>query len=556
MYQEAGEVGLHHYSLPWQGDVAAEMYERFGMKFDVMCESSGVMADAIKAGAELLNPVRSSKTSARQIASLVDPIYVTTAAEEIKKLASRFAGQPFLFAYCGKDEPSIAIPEGPMSGWGPFGRQCAKEVLEDYGFGRYAVPVPGDHAFIRDDANHPFRWIAFNRWMAVKYADSKKTISTALKSVDQKARYIPCDFWFMSGFQPYDFALMGKYGDILECDPYGSSAERVRGRGLYNHGFGAKFLSDISGKPVRVIVQAFDYAGYEMTPENLLDWVSQAIRCGASHISYYQMDNPRFTDPERWKTMLHISKTLTGMNAVKLPTDPEVAILYSADSHRAEGPSTKGNQVYSAYSLLGERVGSWFDLVDDDSLARGEKSLAKYRAVYIPLGTYQRESVVQQIDKFVKDGGTVISGDPTVFSWDIDGSDLSSWRERIFGTKVIGQKPRDSVLIRKSDWTEGISGSLPIYRPVGRDGWPEDNGCMIEKARDVRVIGTFPDGSPAVTVAKYGKGQAIYFAANPFVPECLFEGDRWDGLFRAFQTHLGAKTGRPIWHFRLPEPEG
>jgi len=348
---------------------------------------------------------------------------------------------------------------------------------------------------------------------------------------------------------------MGKYGDILECDPYGSSAERVRGRGLYNHGFGAKFLSDISGKPVRIIVQAFDYAGYQMTPEDLLDWVSQAIRCGASHISYYQMDNPRFTDPERWRIMLHISKTLAGMNAVNLPNDPEVAILYSADSHRAQGPSTKANEIYTAYSLLGERVGAWFDFVDDDSLDRGEKSLAKYRAVYIPLGTYQRESVVRQVERFVKDGGTVISGDPTVFSRDIDGSDLSGRRERIFGVKVIGQKQRDSIIVRKSEWTEGVSGSLQIYRPVGRDGWYEDNGCMIEVARmDVRVIGTFADGSPAITVAKYGKGQAAYFAANPFVPECLFQGDRWDGLFRAFQKHLGAKTDRPIWHFRLPDP--
>jgi hypothetical protein len=291
-----------------------------------------------------------------------------------------------------------------------------------------------------------------------------------------------------------------------------------------------------------------------MTSEDLLEWVSQSLRAGAAHISYYQMDNPRFTHPDRWKMMLHISKVITRMNALKLPDDPEVAILYSADSHRSRGPSTRASELYTAYSLLGERVGSWFEFVDDDSLGRGEKSLAEYRAVYIPLGTYQRESVVRQIEQFVQDGGIVISGDPTVFSWDIDGSDLSSCRERIFGVKVIGQKPRDSVLVRKSSWTEGVSGSLPIYRPVGRDGWPEDKGCMIEKVRDIQVIGTFADGSPAITVSKYGKGQAIYFAANPFVPDCLFEGDRWDELFRAFQTRLGAQIDRPIWRFRLPAP--
>jgi len=52
----------------------------------------------------------------------------------------------------------------------------------------------------------------------------------------------------------------------MECDPYASSAERERGRGVFNHGFGAKFMSDLTGKPVRIVAQAFDYAGYQMTP--------------------------------------------------------------------------------------------------------------------------------------------------------------------------------------------------------------------------------------------------------------------------------------------------
>jgi len=557
MYREAGELGMHHYSLPWQGAAADEMHQRFGMKFDVNCESSGVRANAIKAGAEVLNPIRSSTTSAARSVSLVDPVYVRTAVDELKKHATRFLGKPYVFAYVGKDEPSIAIPEGPVAEWGPFGTRCAAEVLRDYGFGKYAIPAPDDPEYLRDEANRPFRWIAFSRWMAARYVASKRLMCEALKSVDPNARYNPCDYWFMTGFVPYDFALMGRYSDIVECDPYASSAERMKGRGLYNHGFGPKFLRDITGRPVRSIVQAFDYAGYDMTPDDLLEWVSQSLRAGASHISYYQMDNPRFTHPDRWKMMMHISKLLTGMNALKCPDDAETAILYSADSHRSQGPSTKANEIYTAYSLLGERVGSWFDFVDDDSLDRGEKSLSKYRTVYIPLGTYQRESVVRRIGKFVKDGGTVISGDPSIFSWDIDGTDLSSWRERIFGVRTVSPKTRRAMVLRKSEWTDGLPAgqTLPVYRPVGRDGWLEENGWSIELARPgVRVLATFPDGSPAITVSKYGKGQAVYFAANPFVPECLFDGDRWDGLFRAFQTHLNAKVDRPIWRFKLPPP--
>lgn len=557
MFREAGAVGLGYYSLPGYGDRADDLYRRFGVTFDVACEWSNVTADAIKAGAEVLNPIAVSTTSAKSVCSLIDPIYTSTAAEVLKRNAERFKGQPFVFVYVGDDEPSIRMPDGPISGWGPFGKQCAEEVKRDYGFGRYAIPAPQDPGYLSDDKNRPFRWIAFNRWMADKWASARKTLYDTLKSVDPDVRYNPCDYWFMTGFTPFDFAAMAKCSDLVECDPYASSAERIPGRGLYNHSFGPKLLSDLTGKPVRSIVQAFDYAGYEMTPKDLREWVSQSLRGGASHISYYQMDNPRFNDHDRWAMMLHLSKVVTTMNAIERPIDAEVAILYSSDSHRAEGASTKANEVYTAHSILGERVGSWFDFVDDESLIRGQKSLSKYRAVYIPLGTYQRESVVRRIEAFVRGGGTVICGDPSVFSWDIDGRDLSKSRERIFGVRTIRAVDRVSMVLRNDGGIPGmkVGETLPVYRPVGRDGWTEDNGWLVEISRPgVEVLATFADGSPAITMTRYGKGRAIYFAANPFVPECLIGDGRWDAFFRALQEHLGAKTDRPIWRFKLPAP--
>jgi hypothetical protein len=555
--QEAGEVGMMYYWLPGHAEEAEEAYPKYGVKFEVNCESSAVRGDAIKRGAEILNPIASSTTSVDKVVSLVDPVYIESEVNTMKTCAERFKGKPYVFAYLGRDEPSVAIPEGPTSSWGPFGKKCAGEVLSQYGFGKYAMPAPADTEYLADEKNQPFRWIAYNRWMAEKYAESKKPVYEALKTIEPNAKYSPCDYWFMSGFIPFDFVQMARYSDIVECDPYASSGERALGRGLYNHGFGPKFLSDIMGKPIRSIVQAFDYAGYEMTPEDLLEWVSQSMRAGATHISYYQMDNPRYNDPDRWKMMIYISKVITGMKALKLPTDPEVAILYSSDTHRSGGISTKASELYTAYSLLGERAGSWFTFVDDESLERGDKSLSKYRALYIPLGTYQRESVVRKIEEFVKNGGTVICGDPTVFSWDINGSDLSAYRERIFGVRTFGPKSCDSMIVGTSPWTGSCAGmKLPVFRPVVRGGWSDDNGWSVKLAKPgVRVLAKFADGAPAVTSVKYGKGEAIYFAANPFVPECLVEGDGWNRLFRALQEHIGAKTDRPIWRFKLPAPK-
>lgn len=557
MYKESGEVGLGYYNLPWQGDIAQDIYDRFGVTFDSMCESSATMANAIQAGAELLNPTASKKTSARAVCSLIDPAYVQTAVDELKKHAERFKGAPYVFVYGGKDEPSIPMPEGPIASWGPVWKRFAAEMKHAFGGDICDMPARDDPGYISDETNRPFRWIAYNRWMAYQYAESKKAMYEALKSVDPSAWYNPCDYWFMTGFTPFDFEKMAQYGDIVECDPYASSAERIPGRGLYNHGFGPKLLSDLTGKPVRSIVQAFDYAGYEMTPEDLREWVSQSLRAGASHISYYQMDNPRFTDPERWRMMIHLSRVITTMNEIERPKDADTAILYSSVSHRAEGASTKANEIYTAHSILGERVGSWFDFRSDDNIPWGSRKLAEYKAIYVPLGTYEYERLIPLLEEYVRGGGTLISGDPTVFSWDPMGGDLAPYREKLFGVRTVKPVDRTSMTITDTCGIPGlkVGETLPIYRPIGRDGWTEDNGWLIETTRpDVKVLARFDDGTPAITIAEYGKGRAIYFAANPFVPECLLEGGEWDAFFRAIQKFVGAKTDLPIWRFKLPAP--
>jgi hypothetical protein len=204
-FEEARDAGMYYYWLPGHRDVAPELYKKYGTKFDISCETSAVPEAALKKGAELLNPAASSTSSVRRNVSLVDPVYIETAKETIQRLAGEFKGQPYVFLYQGKDEPSIHIPEGPMSSWGPFGKQCADEVLNQYGYGKYAIPAPGDPAYQKDEANQPYRWIAFNRWMARKYADSKKVYREALRAVDPNAKYNACDFWFMSGLR-YDFS--------------------------------------------------------------------------------------------------------------------------------------------------------------------------------------------------------------------------------------------------------------------------------------------------------------------------------------------------------------
>ena len=47
----------------------------------------------------------------------------------------------------------------------------------------------------------------------------------------------------------------------------------------------------------------------------------------------------------------------------------------------------------------------------------------------MPFGKYERKSVVTALENYVRAGGMLISGDPEIFSFDVDGSSLAASRE-------------------------------------------------------------------------------------------------------------------------------
>ena len=326
IFKETGQAGMGFMDLPSQLDRAepwrtAEFHRRqfqeYGVRYDVWTEGSVSLNQALANGAELLNPSDVALKKRSEV-SWVDPHYVAAQEKILRALGSQLRGEPFVGAYYGKDEPTIHLPEGKPERWGAYGRAMAKEVLEKYGAGRFAAPQPGDREF-ENDPNKPLRWIAYNRWANDRFAATRQQLHAALHEADPNAIYTGANYWFMSGFVPYDYSRLAASADLMELDPYASSAEIRRGRGVFNHSFGAKLMSDLTGKPVRIVAQAFDYRGYAMTPDDLREWVSQAMRGGASAIDYYTMDSPRWTHRDRWEMMLHLSSEITRMDRIRLP---------------------------------------------------------------------------------------------------------------------------------------------------------------------------------------------------------------------------------------------
>lgn len=559
IYQEAAQAGMGFMDLPGVQDGApaqiadklhTELFQKYGVKFDVWSEGGPSLSAAVQRGAEVLNP-SGVALGRKPVVSFVDPNYTETQAQVLKQLATRLRGRPFVGYYYAKDEPTIHIPDGKPDTWGAYGKAMASQVREMYGFGKFDVPLPSDRDF-KSDPQKPLRWIAYNRWANEEWIASRAKLREALRQGDPQARYNQADYWFMSGFVPYDYSHLAAASDLMELDPYASSAERRRGRGVFNHGFGAKLMSDLTGKRVRIIAQAFDYAGYDMKPDDLREWVSQALRCGATDISYYTMDKPRATHPDRWAAMLQISKALTTMKHLALPREADTAVLFSLPTHMSQGYNTNGDQLYAAHALLGELAGSWFKFVTDAQLERGDASLKGYKVVYLPLGRYMTPKAAGILEGYVRDGGVLVCGDAEAFASDLTGRETTDTRERILGVQVLGPMAADQMVLKIGAWDLPSSTALQLF---ALSLWDDKSaGCarLIACGPDAKVIGTYPDGSPAIVERSLGKGRVITFAANPFAPEVTVDKTQWPALFHGLQKSLGCKTDLPIWRFKLP----
>jgi len=578
IFKEAGEAGMGFMDLPGRLNgqepwctpaFHREQFRQYGVRYDVFSESSASIAAGLKRGAERLNP-GAQDLGRKPSVSWVDPAYVEAQCAILRKLGGQLRGEPFVGYYYGKDEPTVHIPAGTPDRWGAYGRAMAKAVLEQYGAGRIAAPLPREKSFL-DDPNQPLRWIAYNRWMNDQFVASRCRLSQVLHEADPGARYSPANYWFMSGLPPYDFSRLAACSDLMECDPYASSGERERGRGVFNHGFGAKFMSDLAGKPVRIVAQAFHYAGYEMRPDDLREWVSQALRCGASAITYYEMDSPRWTDPARWKMMLYLSRVITRMNRVAVPPTADTAVLYTLYDHMSQGASAPGDQVYAAHALLGELAGSWFRFVSDAQLERGERTLAGYKAVYLPLAKYMTPAAATIIEDYVRGGGVLVCGDAEAFGFDLAGNDTSATRERLLGIRNLGPisnainrkdtKTRspagvpEKIMLKSAQWGLPAGAGLRLFTIKLRDDASPGHAQAIALAdpKDA-ILGVYADGSPAIVSHELGKGRVITFAANPFAPQVTVEASLWPAAFQGLQRSLACQVEQPIWHFAIPAP--
>lgn len=427
-----------------------------------------------------------------------------------------------------------------------------REIREKYGFGKYGMPDS-------DDDPNPFARIAHRRWVSDTLTQLYKKTWQEVKKVNPDTVMMAPDF--AGGVPAADIEAWAPYFDIFTAQCSISPSPFVA---RFCVGCDTKVLADLSGKPAWMAVQnatTIDL-GYTATPEYIREMYSQVFRNGGQGIfllaaEWYEreLNHPKNAEPAKWRALLHVVDTITHMNLPTLPK-ADCAILYSSDSLLTLrwAQLNNGNwELYSAYTALGPLLRSWFHVVSDRQIERGIRRLDDYKVLYVPFAKYERGSVLDKIESYVKNGGTVVCTDPEAFTWDVNGESLAQKWEKLTGVRKEGPKKGDPAMRTVSPNPLPLEEQLSFTALVA--GWQ-----IASADNTVQSLAVFADGSPAITRHPYGKGTVIFFAADPFaIPggwkaaQSLVQPSSPVVTFvQAIQKDVRARMGHDIWRFKLP----
>ncbi|MBJ7454703.1 MAG: beta-galactosidase [Thermoleophilia bacterium] len=524
-------------------------FDATGLRWDVAVEVWAARRALQRRTATVADPAADPRAYTRRL-SLLDPGYRREALREIRRIVPTVRGRAFVNMYTGSDEPVTILPRGRARAT-PFGRRLAADFRRATG-----RSLPNPSARPTDSVAERLRWLAWSRYSGQRFFAMKAEQARLIRTLDPAAVVNPNDYGFIDGFIPWDYTRLAGFADVVEADPYVSYPERDRaGRGRYNPGFGAKLLADLTGKRTRIVVQAFEYSRYQPLPGDLWTWTAQALRAGATDISFFASDNPRFTNRRLYDTMLAIASSMRGARLPAAPVDPSQLVLYSTASEGQAQPDrtggvryrTSGDAIYTTYALLGELGGASFSFDADTRLSADPARLAAARTLWMPRGDTLDAAFAARVADWVRAGGTLIVTDPSAFTRTPAGGSLASVRDALIGAP-LGPPRRGSILeVQPGALGAGVPDdllSLPIDTPRPR--------AFAGVPAGASVVARFLDGAPAAVVRPVGAGRVLAFSADPMAPSVLDEPLDLARFTADVHRWAGGTLGDPAWEYRLP----
>jgi len=214
-------------------------------------------------------------------------------------------------------------------------------------------------------------------------------------------------------------------------------------------------------------------------------------------------------------------------------THPQVAIAYSFDSFIDSHPNGPSNSTREYFKTpYTEQVQGAFepffrDNIDTAIINIGHDSLAPYKLVVVPADYLMDAASAKAIRDYVNAGGTVLM---TAYSAKVD--EHGQW----FDTPLPGRLS-DVFGLRTAQFYQ--PDVLPEFEIDGKTAKASIKYYEVLEPRTASTLASFSNiegNPPAVTVNKFGNGQAIYLAA-PSQPSLI------GPVVRALYGSLGIQSG-------------
>ena len=352
-------------------------------------------------------------------------------------------------------------------------------------------------------------------------------------------------------FKPMDFAGYNNYpvwGDMDEPLPYFfTSCVLSYIRGMKDR---EKFtiFEQICG------FQGHTCLGYLPPVEQVVQWTNQAIAHGAERIIYFRWRTAKFgqeqlcyglldpdnEDTERKNALMHnINENYTDLNTIASSTMiTSACVVYDKDNARVLKDQFLSKGIYNTptgymqvgYEMEIARHYAPYVLFNITSDVKTPESidLSRYSIISLPMYQLVDPSFVTELEKWVRDGGTLILGWRTG-TREPDNQAVTAILPGQF-TEMAG------VTVRRFESLNETSVKIKIGMiPVRGEVWAD----LVEPV-SAKVIARYTDskkhykGMAAITENQFGKGRVFYLGTSPNPAGIFF-------LYRKIFKHAGLK---------------
>ena len=285
----------------------------------------------------------------------------------------------------------------------------------------------------------------------------------------------------------------------------------------------------------------YAYLGLMMGAQGFLAWTFNSHRGGEEQALFGLVDHD---GTPSWKVdeFARIASEFKLLEKYGFPryTHPEVAIAYSFDSAIASHPNGPSNTTLQYFKAnYTEQVQNAFESlfranIDTAIINLGHEDLSLYKLVVIPADYVMDESSAKNIREYVSNGGTVLM---TAYSAKEDEHAL--W----FDTPLPGRLS-DVFGLRTSAFYDWAALNFELDGKTAKTSAHRYEVLEPSTAKVLARFTTTTDHTPAVTINKFGKGNAVYLALDSS-PSTI--GPVLDYLARLVGVQPGPKTPEGVY---------